>query len=68
MSKSLFGQDHSTGIIVIDDLQSELENNLEVQQLLTKNAHHMNLTSIIVFQSLYPPGKYATVMRSQFSV
>ena len=66
--RSLFGQNNNPGIIVLDDLQSELENNLEVQQLLTKNAHHLNLTSIIVFQSLYPPGKYATVMRSQFSV
>ena len=42
----LFGENQPPGIIVLDDLQSEIENNLEVQQLFTKNAHHLNLTSI----------------------
>ena len=65
--KFLFKEDERPGIIILDDLQSEIENNVETQQLLTKNAHHLNLSSIIVFQSLFPPGKYAIVMRSQFA-
>ena len=65
--KLLFKEDERPGIIVLDDLQSEIENNVETQHLLTKNAHHLNLSSIIVFQSLFPPGKYGRVMRSQFA-
>ena len=60
--KSLFGEDKFPAIVVLDDLQSEIENSLETQQLLTKNAHHLNLTSIVIFQSLFPPGKYAMLL------
>ena len=52
--RSLFGENQSPSIIVLDDLQSEIENSLKVQNLLTKNA------SIVIYQSLFPPGKYAT--------
>ena len=33
--KSLFGEDKFPAVIVLDDLQSEIENSLETQQLKT---------------------------------
>ena len=53
------------GILVLDDLMAEGDNDKEVMDLLTKHSHHRNITVLYLCQDMFPPGKYAkTISRN----
>ena len=62
----VFKEEDTPGIIVFDDLQRELENNTLIQDLLSRDAHHRNLSCIMVYQGIHPVGKHIVAMRNQF--
>lgn len=45
------------GIIVLDDLMSEMRNDTDVAQLFTKCSHHKTVTVFILWQTPFPQGK-----------
>lgn len=48
-------------LIVVDDLMSELGNNVELSNLFTKGSHHRNISVIFIVQNLFHKG---SVMRT----
>jgi len=55
-------------ILVFDDLESEMEKNTMIADCVKKNGHHMDLTIIMLFQTLYPLGKYMSGIRSNLNI
>ena len=62
----LFPHQYTPGIIIFDDLQRELELSVLIQDLVSRDAHHRNLTCIVVYQGIHPIGKYVVAIRNQF--
>ena len=46
-------------VVVFDDLMAKIVSNSEVLHYVTVMSHHRNITLIMMFQNIYPPGKYA---------
>jgi hypothetical protein len=46
-------------VVVLDDLMDQIVSNKEVLHYVTVMSHHRNITLIMMFQNIYPPGKYA---------
>ena len=47
-----------SGLIVLDDLMSEVTNSNEMQRLFTQYSHHQNISVIFVSQNMYFGGRY----------
>ena len=61
-SKTLMDEWSSEGdpiVVVLDDLMDQIVSNKEVLRYVTVMSHHRNITLIMMFQNIYPPGKYA---------
>jgi hypothetical protein len=61
-SKSLMDEWSTDGdpiLVVMDDLMEQIVSNREVLHYVTVMSHHRNITLIMMFQNIYPPGKYA---------
>jgi hypothetical protein len=61
-SKSLMDEWSADGdpiLVVMDDLMDQIVSNREVLHYVTVMSHHRNITLIMMFQNIYPPGKYA---------
>lgn len=48
----------SPSILIIDDLASEIQDDLNLLNLFTKHSHHLGISVIFITQSIYPPGKH----------
>ena len=46
-------------MLVFDDFQEQISNSKEASDLLLAGTHHLGVSSIIVYQNLYPKNKYA---------
>lgn len=46
-------------IVVLDDLMLQVAQSQDCVHLFTVTSHHRNVTTIMLSQNLYPPGKYA---------
>ena len=44
-------------IVIMDDLMSEMRNNVAVAELFTKSSHHKTISACILWQSPFPQGK-----------
>lgn len=64
----LFENDGKPAIVVLDDLMAELIESKEMQDLVTKNSHHLNISVFITFQCLFPLGKMSVSIRQQLHV
>lgn len=51
--------DGSFHIVVIDDLMEKVVKNLEMQELILKYCHHNNITTILLSQNIFQPGRYS---------
>jgi hypothetical protein len=61
-SKTLMDEWSAEGdpiVVVLDDLMDMIVSNSEVLHYVTVMSHHRNITLIMMFQNIYPPGKYA---------
>ena len=47
------------GVLVLDDLTEEVEQDKRVLDLSTKDSHHRNITVLYLTQDLFPPGKFS---------
>ena len=47
------------GLLVMDDLMTEGNNDKTVLDIFTKHSHHRNITVLYLCQDMFPPGKYA---------
>ena len=63
---SVFKENETPGIIIFDDLQREIEKSTLIQDLVSRDAHHRNLSCIIVYQGIHPVGKHVVAIRNQF--
>lgn len=45
--------------VVLDDLMLQVAQSQDCVHLFTVTSHHRNVTTIMLSQNLYPPGKYA---------
>ena len=52
----------SGGLIILDDLMSSICSSLDIVHLFTIKCHHRNITTIMLNQSLFPPGKHAKTL------
>lgn len=50
--------DKKANIVVIDDLMSQLSDNVELADLFTKGSHHLNFSVMFVSQNLFHQGKH----------
>lgn len=46
-------------ILVLDDLMLQIAQSQDCVHLFTVTSHHRNVTTVMLSQNLYPPGKYA---------
>lgn len=46
-------------IVVLDDLMLQVAQSQDCVHLSTVTSHHRNVTTVMMSQNLYPPGKYA---------
>ncbi len=46
-------------LLILDDLISFITGNADMVSLFTVKCHHRNITTIMLSQSLYPPGKFS---------
>ncbi len=46
-------------ILVLDDLMLKIAQSQDCVHLFTVTSHHRNVTTVMLSQNLYPPGKYA---------
>lgn len=53
---------NENNLIVLDDLMSEVSNDVQVANLFTKGSHHMNLSVIFLSQNLFHQGKQMRTM------
>jgi hypothetical protein len=49
--------------LIIDDLMIQMNESLVISDLFTKGSHHLNLTIIVLTQSLFSKGKVSRVLR-----
>ena len=49
----------SGGLLVMDDLMTEGNNDKTVLDIFTKHSHHRNITVLYLCQDMFPPGKCA---------
>ena len=49
------------GVLVLDDLTEEVEQDKRVLDLSTKDSHHRNITVLYLTQDLFPPGKFSKI-------
>ena len=47
------------GVLVMDDLMTEGNNDKSVLDIFTKHSHHRNITVLYLCQDMFPPGKFA---------
>ena len=47
------------GLLVLDDLMVEGDEDKAFLDLFTKHSHHQNITVLHLCQDMFPPGKYA---------
>ena len=47
------------GLLVLDDLMTEGNNDKTVLDIFTKHSHHRNITVLYLCQDMFPPGKFA---------
>ena len=47
------------GVLVMDDLMTEGNNDKTVLDIFTKHSHHRNITVLYLCQDMFPPGKFA---------
>ena len=47
------------GLLVMDDLMTEGNNDKMVLDIFTKHSHHCNITVLYLCQDMFPPGKFA---------
>ena len=47
------------GLLVMDDLMTEGNNDKSVLDIFTKHSHHRNITVLYLCQDMFPPGKFA---------
>ena len=47
------------GLLVMDDLMTEGNNDKTVLDIFTKHSHHRNITVLYLCQDMFPPGKFA---------
>ena len=55
-------------MVIFDDLETEIQDNESAQNLITRGSHHMDLTVVMIMQSIYPRGKNSANMFSNFDV
>ena len=48
------------GLLVMDDLMTEGNNDKTVLDIFTKHSHHHNITVLYLCQDMFPPGKFPT--------
>lgn len=53
-------------LVVLDDLEEELVDNKYFKQLVSKDSHHLNLSVVLTFQSVFPGGKNSVNAQRQF--
>ena len=51
-----FTDGHQHTIMVLDDLLSEIVNNVDIQNLVIRISHHLKITVLILSQNLFPRG------------
>ena len=57
-------QDRPTpAIMIFDDLETDIEKSSMMADCVKKNSHHMDVSIIILYQSLFPLGKRARQIR-----
>ena len=56
MDKLYDGKFH---IVILDDLMEKVVKNIEMQELVLKYCHHMNITAILISQNIFQPGRYS---------
>lgn len=54
-----YTEDVNHTIVVLDDLMLQVAQSQDCVHLFTVTSHHRNVTTIMLSQNLYPPGKYA---------
>ena len=47
------------GLLILDDLMSFITGSPEMVSVFTVKCHHRNITTMMLNQSLYPPGRYS---------
>ena len=47
------------GLLVMDDLMTEGNNDKTVLDIFTKHSHHRNMTVLYLCQDMFPPGKFS---------
>ena len=55
-------KENTGGLIVLDDLMSTVCSSLDIVHLFTIKCHHRNITTILLNQSLFPPGKHSKTL------
>ena len=62
-------QDRPTpAIMIFDDLETDIEKSSMMADCVKKNSHHMDVSIIILYQSLFPLGKRAGQIRQNINV
>ena len=54
-----YTEDVGHTILVLDDLMLKVAQSQDCVHLFTVTSHHRNITTVMLSQNLYPPGKYA---------
>ena len=50
-------------VLVLDDVQSSVQNDASIGNLFTKGSHHRNITVVVILQNLFPPGSVMVNVR-----
>ena len=58
--------EYRPALVVVDDLEEELEDNKYFKQLVSKDLHHLDLSVVVSFQSVFPGGKKSVNAQRQF--
>lgn len=66
--EKMIPQEKRPALVVIDDLETELQDSKNAQNLVSIDSHHMDLSVILIFQSLFPVGKFAVKIRDQLDI
>lgn len=54
-----YTEDVNHTIVVLDDLMLQVAQSQDCVHLFTVTSHHRNVSTVMLSQNLYPPGKYA---------
>ena len=54
-----YTEDVKHTVVVLDDLMLQIAQSQDCVHLFTVTSHHRNVTTVMLSQNLYPPGKYA---------